>query len=199
MPTVTTAEPVRAAADATALLQRWRRGDAAALDALMELLYGTLRAMASARVSARGGDRTLRPTALVNEALLRLLDSRANPQDRQHFLALAALKMRGVVADHARSLGAQKRGGGQVALTLSAVDHEAPLQMTLQQDLFALDQALSQLEAQDPRAARAVECMYFAGMGREAIAEVLDVSVPTVDRDLRFARAWLNSQLGTAA
>ncbi len=199
MATVFTEEPARPAADATVLLQRWRRGDAAALDALMELLYGTLRAMAAARVSSRGGDRTLRPTALVNEALLRLLDSRADPQDRQHFLALAALKMRGVVADHARALGAVKRGGGQIALTLSAVDHEALPALTLQQDLFALDQALLQLELQDPRAARAVQCMYFAGMGREAIADVLEISVPTVDRDLRFARAWLNSQLGSAA
>lgn len=189
----------RPEADATVLLQRWRRGDAAALDTLMELLYGTLRSMAAARVPARGGDRTLRPTVLVNEALLRLLDSRAGVQDRQHFLALAALKMRGVVADHARAIGALKRGGDQLALTLSVLDHESPRNMTVQQDLFALDQALTQLEAQDPRAARALECMYFAGMDRVAIAEVLEVSVPTVDRDLRFARAWLNRRLGASA
>lgn len=188
--------------EVTRLLHRWRHNDdAAALAELLDLLYGVLRGMAEARLpAARDGDRTLRPTALVNEAMLRLMDGHADFSDRNHFLALAALKMRSVLADYARRAEAIKRGGDHVRVTVSLIDDDESSGVgTIQQDLFALDQALELLAAHDARAARVIECTYFGGMSREGTAQVLGVSVPTVDRDLRFARAWLNRQLAAPA
>jgi RNA polymerase sigma factor (TIGR02999 family) len=179
--------------EVTELLHLWRGGDRSALERLMPRLYDTLRDMAASRLRREGAQQTLEPTALVHEALLRLLGSDTDWQNRAHFLAFAAMHMRSVLVDHARSRMAAKRGGDIVMVTLTQADRAEGSRIEL--DLLALDQALSQLHVEDERIARVVEMSYFAGMEREEIAAVIGISVPTVDRDLRFARAWLNRAL----
>lgn len=178
--------------DLTRLLHDWRGGDAIARDRLLEEVYDALRGMASSRIG-RGRAHTLQPTALVNEALMRLLGAEVDWQDRAHFFALAALKMRAVLVDHARARAAEKRGGDAAVLTLSHAEREVGA--TAEYDVLALHQALERLSEQDERSARALEMAYFGGMERDEIACALGVSVPTVDRDLRFAKAWLNKEL----
>lgn len=180
--------------DVTRLLRRWsEQHDIAARDQLLALLYTQLRGMAVARLGTPQ-DGVLQPTVLVHEALMRMIDGEVGYRDRVHFLSLAALKMRSVLVDHARAMAASKRGGGVVNLTLSHVDREASTDHDAL-EVLALNRALEALARLDERAARTVEWMYFGGMGREEIALALDVSVPTVDRDLRFAKAWLNRHL----
>jgi len=182
--------------DITQLLHDWRGGDSASLDRLMPLLYDTLRDMAARRMLGERADSTLQPTALVNEAVLRMLGSAPQASDRVHFLALAALNMRSVLVDHARARLAQRRGGGALAVTLSRAEADANAEVeAIDVDLLALDQALTTLAAHDARTARSVELFYFGGLEREEIAQELGVSVPTIDRDLRFARAWLKREL----
>ncbi|HEX2082780.1 MAG TPA: ECF-type sigma factor, partial [Xanthomonadaceae bacterium] len=164
---------------------------ASARDLLLEEVYGVLRDMAAARLGR--GDRTWQPTALVNEALLRMLGSEVAWEDRAHFFAIASLKMRAVIVDHARARAAGKRGGDVAMLTLSHAEREAG--HSVEYDVLALHQALERLAARDERAARGLEMAYFGGMEQREIACVLGVSVPTLERDLRFARAWLNQQL----
>lgn len=177
----------------TRLLHDWRGGDVASRDQLFALVYDTLRGMAAARLGARNGHRTLQPTSLVNEALIRLIGGEVDWQDRAHFYALAALKMRAVLVDQARAQAAAKRGARPVMLTLSHADLHGG--QTVGFDVLALHDALERLAERDPRSARAVEMAYFGGMEQSEIACVLEVSVPTVERDLRFARAWLGQQL----
>ena len=179
-------------ADLTRLLHDWRGGNQAARDLLLGQVYDTLRHMAAARLGGRGGH-TLQPTAVVNEALMRLLGGNADWQDRAHFFALAALKMRAVLVDHARARAAEKRGGDVALVTLSHADRESGTEV--EHDVLALHQSLEQLAGLDERAARSLEMAYFGGMERDEIACVLGISVPTVDRDLRFAKAWLNKRL----
>lgn len=177
----------------TQLLHRWQHGDLQAREHLFEVLYADLMLIARNRL-VNHGNGTLQPAALVNESLLRLLGTEADYNDRTHFIAVAALKMRSVLVDHLRARSACKRGGGVEQLTLShaegAVDEGG-----IGYDVLALHQALNRFSELEPRAASAVELTYFGGMSREEIALVLGVSAPTVDRDLRFARAWLNRQL----
>ncbi len=180
--------------EVTELLERWRGGDRAALERLIPRLYDTLRDMAAARLRREAGPQTMNPTALVHEALLRLMGGETDPRNRAHFLALAAMHMRSVLVDQARARLAQKRGGDAVMVTLGEARGMEGARIEL--DLLALDQALSHLAREDERVARVVEMSYFAGMERDEIASVIGVSVPTVDRDLRFARAWLNRALG---
>jgi len=183
--------------DITRLLHSWRSGDADAGELLFDEVYGALRGMAVARLGSGRDDVTLRPTSLVHEALLRMMGREVGFADRAHFFALAALKMRAVLVDHARANLAAKRGGGAINLTLSHVDalDGRVVDDVGDCDVLALHQALVRLSEHDHRAGRAVEMAYFGGMSHEEIALVLEVSVPTVDRDLRFAKAWLNRQL----
>jgi RNA polymerase sigma factor (TIGR02999 family) len=179
--------------DITGLLHAWRGGDRAALDAVLPRLYDTLRAMAASRLRRESAEQTLNPTALVHEALIRLIGSETDWENRAHFLALAALHMRAVLVDQARLRLSDKHGGGLVRVTMSQSNEAAQGQVEM--DVLALDEALRQLQLHDERSARILEMSYFAGMQREEIASVVGVSVPTVDRDLRFARAWLNQAL----
>ncbi len=176
----------------TGMLQAWREGDRAALTAAIPNLYDTLRHMAAARLRGEN-DATLSPTGLVHEALLRLLGGAPGIANRAHFLGVAALHMRAVLVDQARARLAAKRGGGAVMVTLDPNAEIGADDGAL--DLLALDQALAQLGRHDPRAAQVMEMICFAGMQREEIAGAIGVSVPTIDRDLRFARAWLNRAL----
>lgn len=177
----------------TQLLHRWQQGDMDAREHLFEALYSDLMLIARNRLSQQTGG-TLQPAALVNESLMRLLGTDADYKDRAHFVAIAALKMRSVLVDHLRARAADKRGGNAEQLTLSHAD-QVPDDAAIGYDVLALHQALNQLAELEPRAASTIELTYFGGMSRDEIALVLDVSAPTVDRDLRFARAWLNRQL----
>lgn len=176
----------------TQCLQRWKAGDRAALDELAGLVQGHLRELAAARLR---GERqvTLQPTALVNEAMLRLLGGEVDWRDRAHFFAFAALHMRSVLVDQARARQAERRGGGQVQVTLSdeLVDPGADL------GILELHQALDGLAVIDADAAKVIELSYFGGLQREEVAEALGLSVSSVFRAMRFGQAWLRQALST--
>ncbi len=187
--------PVTASADhrpITRMLQAWQQGDRAALATLLSGVHDELRRMACARL--RGAETpSLGAGDLLNEALLKLMQSPQDWQDRRHFFASMSLAMRSVLVDHARARQADKRGGEwqRVTYTLDAHGDE-----DMAADLLTLDALLNQLQRRDPRAAEVLQLTYFGGLQREDIATVLDASVATVDRELRFARAWLAQQLG---
>lgn len=177
----------------TQLLLEWSSGDRAALDRLMPLVYGELRRLAAGHLARERRDHTLQPTALVNEAFLRLVDQRRIQwQGRAHFLALAATLMRQLLISHARKHRAGKRGGGRLCVTLH--DWDAVVEAR-DVKLVALDEALSSLAALDSRQARIVELRFFGGLTVEEAAAVLGVSPATVKLDWSLARAWLLREL----
>lgn len=165
--------------------------------AVLQAVYDVLREMAASRMAASRGDVLLQPTVLVHEALLRMMGPGTQYRDRLHFFALAALKMRSVLVDHARASLAQKRGGGALRVTLSQADLALPAgtSPTADYQVLALHEGLERFARLDPRASRALELAYFGGMNHAEIATVLEVSVPTVERDLRIGRAWLKRYL----
>jgi RNA polymerase sigma factor (TIGR02999 family) len=173
----------------TRLLQKWSDGDDAALDRLVPLLYEELRGLAHARMRGERSDHSLDTTDLVHEAFLRLVDlDHMEWRDRRHFLAMAARVMRRVLIDHARRTSAEKRGGDREKVALDDV----PLMTDAEiEGLLVLDEMLERLEAEHPRAASILEQRYFGGFTSEEIADAMDVSASTVERDLRFARAWV--------
>lgn len=178
----------------TVMLQQWRTGDTASRKAVFEILSENLVGIAQ-RELARQGRVTLQPADLVNETIVRMLGKEPNYTDRTHLMAIASLKVRSVLLDHIRHRKASKRGGADVRVNLTVAQNEMagdPVDV----DAFALNQALDALTEVDRRAAEAIEMAYFGGMERKEIAESLGVSLPTVDRDLAFARAWLNRHMG---
>jgi len=180
--------------DATALLLAWRAGDAAALDTLMPLVHRELHTIAERLMSRERPGQTLQPTALVNEAFIRLLDvNQIQWQSRAHFLAMAARLMRRVLVDAARTRNAAKRGAGAETILLddAAIGAAEP-----GRDVIALHDALEALAAVDSRKSRVVELRYFGGLTVEETAEVLGVSAETVHRDWKMARVWLVRELG---
>ncbi|HEY7504342.1 MAG TPA: sigma-70 family RNA polymerase sigma factor [Gemmatimonadales bacterium] len=187
--------------DVTTLLQAWGRGERAALDELLPLVYGELRRQAARRLRAQPEGHTLQATDLVHEAYLRLVDrggAGADWHDRSHFFAVAARAMRSILVDHARARRTAKRGGGAPALTLGAADAaSAPADQSSDPrvDVEALDEALTRLAALDPRQARVVELRYFGGLSIGEAAEALGVSHATVEREWRTARLWLRREL----
>jgi RNA polymerase sigma factor (TIGR02999 family) len=178
----------------TQWLAAWRHGDDHARDRLFAAVYPQLRQIASRFLQHERGDHTLEPTALVNELALRLLGSEPIAySDRTHFFALAAQMMRRILIDHARARVAEKRGGIQQRVNLSAVEEWQPAPQS--EDVLMLDEALSKLEQADARAAKVVELRFFGGLREHEVADVLGVSVITVKRDWKVARAWLVDQL----
>jgi RNA polymerase sigma factor (TIGR02999 family) len=177
----------------TQLLVAWSGGDAAALDALTPVIQGELHRLAARQMAGERPGHLLQPTALVNEAYLRLVNWKdVQWQNRAHFFGTAAQIMRRVLVDMARTRGRAKRGPGQMHVSLSeAAEQPIPQQA----DLIALDDAMKALEAVDPRKSRVVELRYFGGLSLEEAAMVLDVSVATVRRDWSLARAWLFREL----
>jgi RNA polymerase sigma-70 factor, ECF subfamily len=183
----------QSAAEITRLLTEWRAGNAGALEHLVDVLYGELHRIACACMANERTGHSMQPTALVNEAYMRLIGTqRVNWQNRQHFLSVAARQMRRVLVDIARSKGYQKRGGAAVHVTL---DEELPVLQEPGRDLVALDDALETLARVDERKARVVEMRFFGGMSVEQTASALDVSVETVMRDWKFTKAWLLREL----
>lgn len=175
----------------TALLKQWSSGDKEALDRLMPLVYDQLRKLASRCLAGERPGHTLRATALVNEAYLRLVDSETGFNDRAHFFAVAARLLRQILVDHARAQHRQKRGGGAQRLTLD----EAILVSSDQPGLLDLDDALRRLAANDKRKSDVVELIYFGGLTYDETAAALGISNATVDRELRMAKAWLQTEL----
>lgn len=179
----------------TGLLQEWQRGNQEALDRLMPVVYDELRRIAGRLMKSESPAHTLQATALVHEACVRLMRGEVSIRDRAHFLSLSARIMRRILVDHARARRREKRGGGGPKVTLTELEAIAP---GSPDRLLDIDDSLGRLEAMDPRKHRALEMSVFGGMTHAEIALVLDLSVPTVERDLRMARAWLRSELGGA-
>jgi RNA polymerase sigma factor (TIGR02999 family) len=180
----------------TALLVAWGAGDGRALERLVPLVEAELHRIARRCMRGERREHSLQATALVNEAYLRLVDAqRVRWQDRSHFLAMSARLMRRVLVDHARKRAYQKRGGGAVRVTLVeglGGSDERP------HDIVALDDALEALAAFDERKSRVVELRFFGGLSVEETAQELGISIATVVRDWKLAKAWLLRQLGQA-
>jgi len=168
-------------------------GDRAAAAELLPLIYDDLRKLARARMAKLAPGQTLQPTALVHEAYARVIGSGDPGWDgRGHFFGAAAQAMRNILVDQARSKAALKRGGGRQRLDLQ--DGDLAIQPP-REDILALDEALRQLETDDPRKGQIVNLRYFAGLTAEETAAALDVSVGTVEREWRYIKAWLHTQL----
>ena len=176
----------------TQLLRAWSAGDGAAASRVLEMVYDRIRHLASRRLSSDDQRRPLDPTELANELVVNLLDSQVNWNDRAHFYRTVAVAMRNILHDLARRQGSAKRGGGQVRVSLRAAEE---ISGPNGDDSEALYQALTQLRASDPRKADVIELSYLVGLELDEVARVLDVSLPTVNRDLRFARTWLKLRL----
>jgi RNA polymerase sigma-70 factor, ECF subfamily len=180
----------------TALLARWRRGDRSAYDRLFEILSEELHRLARRCMAGEQPGHTLQPTALVNEAYMRLFAiQRVDWQDRAHFMAVAARVMRRILVESARARRSRKRGGGK-AVTL---DEAMNLSVQSGPELVALDDALTALAAIDERKSRVVELRFFGGLNLDEAAAVLGVSRDTVKRDWRTAKVWLLRQIDRAS
>ena len=185
---------IPSAAEITGWLAGWRAGDEGARDRLFDVVHPHLRQLAVRLLQRERRDHTLEPNAVVNELYLRLIGGHVvSYQDRAHFLAIAAQTMRRILIDHARARIADKRGGVQQRVPLSDLDRWGD--PALSEPLLDLDTQLAALSDADPRAARVVELRFFGGLREEDIAEVLGVSVITVKRDWKAARAWLATRL----
>ena len=181
--------------EVTSLLVDWQRGNKRALDQLMPLVYRELRKVAAAYLKDERRNHTLQPTALIHESYLRMVEQDFPQwQSRAHFFAVAAKLMRQILVDHARGRGASKRGGDQVRLSLDT-DLETPI--SADERVLTLDAALTKLASFDERKSRVVEMRVFGGMKLSDIALALDVSEPTIKRDMRLARAWLRMELSS--
>ena len=185
--------PANESREVTQLLLAWGRGDEAALAALTPLVYEELRRLARRYMAGERVGHTLQPTALVNEAFLRMVDvRRVQWQNRAHFIAMSARLMRRILVDFARSRESQKRGGGAVTVSLgeAVIVSGAP-----SPDLIAVDEALETLSVVDDRKAKIIELRFFGGLTVEETAEALKISPGTVMRDWKFAKAWLAHEL----
>jgi len=183
----------------TQLLIDWSKGDQKALDKLMPLVYSELRRLAGNYLRRERLGHTLQPTALVNEAYLKLIDQKnAKWQNRTQFYGVAAQLMRRILVDHARQHQAAKRGGSdQQRLSITSAGQLGAKQLANEPavDLLALHEALNELAEIDPQQSRIVELKFFGGLSIEETAEVLGVGHATVERDWKMARAWLRRKL----
>ena len=186
-------QPGPPAGDVTRLLVRAREGSREAVEELLPLVYAELRRVAGRQLRNERGDHTLGASGLINEAYLKLADQlQVDWQSREHFYAIAARAMRQVLIDYARKRNAEKRGGDwdRTSLDNKGLGFDAPLA-----DLLALDQALERLNGIDERLRRIVEYRFFCGLTEKETAELLGVTVRTVQRDWMKARAWLYKEL----
>jgi RNA polymerase sigma factor (TIGR02999 family) len=182
--------------DITGILSQAERGDPAAAEQLLPLVYDELRKLAAAKLASEKPGHTLQPTALVHEAYLRLIGPAEGAADsagqsfnsRGHFFAAAAESMRRILVEAARRKGRQKRGGDLARQPLEVDQLAAPEK---EDDLLALDAALDELARQHPRKAELIKLRYFAGLTQAQAAEALGIGVSTADRDWAYARAWL--------
>jgi len=179
--------------DITQILQDVQAGRSGAPDQLVAALYDELRAMARRDFAGERAGHTLQPTALVNEAWMRLFNGKQDGfENRAHFFAAASTAIRRVLADHARKRHAEKRGGDAGRVPLEAVDTGGSVRS---EDVIALDEALERLDAFAPLQARVIEMRFFGGMTTDEVARALSISTSTAERHWRLARAWLRSAL----
>ena len=176
----------------TQRLLEWRGGREEALNELMPMIYDSLHRIAQNHMRRENPGHTLQPTAIVNEAYLKLIDAEIGWQNRAHFFAIAAKMMRRILVDHAKAKHREKRGGGA---TIIPLDESVLKQIETDVDLVALDLAMKKLSQIDDRKGKVVELHFFGGLNYEETAEVLGVSAATVDRELRLAKAWLHKSL----
>jgi len=177
----------------TLLLHNWREGDQAALGQIAEIVQRELRRLAASYLRRERPGHTLQPTALVNEAFVRLVgQANSKWEGRSHFIAIAAHHMRQILVDYARRHQAAKRGSGATMIPLDGAEAAGDPRPV---DLLALDEALAKLAKVDPRKAQAMELKYFGGLEMKEIADVLGISVKTVEKDVRLAAVWLRSAL----
>lgn len=182
----------------TQYLDQLQAGDIAALDEVVRILYGELRTLARARLRDERPEHTLSATALVNEAYLKLAaHEKISAASRTQFMAVAATTMRRVLVDYARTRKRKKRGDGEQPIPLEEVEHFLSEQEA--DEVLALDEALSRLAKQNPRAAEVVEQRFYAGLTLEEIAGLMGVNERTVRRDWVVARAWLRKEVGGVA
>ena len=176
----------------TQLLHEWGDGKKEVLDQLMPVIYDELRKLARRYLSSERRDHTLRATALVNEAYVRLVSSDVNYQDRVHFYAVAARTLRHILVDYAKARKRDKRGGGAEVLPL---DEALLLGPQSDRGIVELDDALNSLAEHDPRKARVVELLFFGGLTYDEAAAVLGISRAGVHREMKMAKAWLHREL----
>ena len=180
--------------DVTQLLVDWQRGDEFALNKLMPIVYRELRKVAARYLKDERAQHTLEPTELIHESYLRMVEQNMPAwQNRAHFYGVAARLMRQILVDHARQRSATKRGGEQ---TRVALDQAAPTALWSAERVLTIDAALIKLTALDERKSRALEMRVFGGMKLSDIAAALDVSEPTIKRDMRMVKAWLRVEIG---
>jgi len=183
-----------AASQVTGLLAAVQRGDDAAVNQLIPVVYEELRRLAKRHMAGQRRGHTLQTADLVNEAYLKLVNVQETGwKDRLHFFAVASRAMRSVLVDYARRRGYAKRGGNPVRVSLSEADQRSEEKSA---EVIAVDEALSGLAALDPRKSRIVELRYFGGLSVEETAGLLGLSARTIKREWRWARAWLHRELG---
>jgi RNA polymerase sigma factor (TIGR02999 family) len=191
---MTNSSPLPGPTEVTALLVEWSKGDRAALERLLPLIYDECRRIASRQLRHEHRQHTLDPTALVHEAYLRLVDQRhASWESRGQFFGVVAQVMRRILVDYARARSAKKRGGSAVMVSLEAAAEVSPDPHVA--DILAIDEALERLAAHDPEQVRIIELRFFAGLSVEETAEVVARSPRTVKREWRLAKAWLYREL----
>jgi RNA polymerase sigma factor (TIGR02999 family) len=180
-------------ADLTTLLNAWREGDGTAFGHLIDKVYDELKRVAASRLRQVGGSPTLSPTELLHEAVLRVMPGEMDFKNRAHFFAAMSLTIRSILVDHARARAADKRGGDRIRVTYTegAAGEESAIA-----DLLSIEQSLAELERLDPRCGQVVQLSYFGGLTHEEVAAVLNISISSVTRDLRFARGWIAKELG---
>ena len=183
---------MKAQGEITRLLNQWSSGDESAADALTPLVYDELHRIAARLFRSESSGHTLQPTALVHEAYVNLVGVEVSWQDRSHFYSLAARMMRRLLVNHANARNADKRGGGAIRVTLN--DERAP-EGIADAELLDLDEALTRLAAVDQRKAELLQLQYFGGLSFREMEAVTGLSSSTLDRELRFARAWLKDRL----
>jgi RNA polymerase sigma factor (TIGR02999 family) len=176
----------------TRLLKEWGGGNKEALDELMPVVYQQLRKLAAICLRAERPDHTMRATALVHEAYLRLVDANVPWEDRVHFFAVSARLLRRILVDHAKGNKRQKRGGGAETISL---DEAVMIGPQTTGGIIELDAALQRLAALDPRKSEIIELLCFGGLTYDEAAAALKVSPATVHRDLKMAKAWLHREL----
>ena len=183
--------PMAESTKVTQLLIDWRSGDKQALNKLLPLVQGNLSNLARQFMRSENAGHTLQATALVNEAYLRLIDADVTWQNRAHFIAIAARTMRHILVDHAKAKHREKRGGDAAKVTL----HETKIGQQNEPDILDLEEILIKLEYFDERKSQIIELSFYGGLTYDEIAEVMSISPATVDRELRFAKAWLQREL----
>lgn len=180
--------------DVTGLLVQWQQGSQSALSELSLLVYSELKKKAHFLMSMERKNHTLQATALVNESFLKLMNSKFEFQDRLHFYWLAGRIMRQILVDHARTIRTLKRGAEMIQVTLNADHIDSNLAIN---EFLELDEAMKSLSSIDTRKAEILELQFFAGLKVGEIASLYGISSRTVERDRKFAKAWLQKELTT--